>query len=123
MVPERRSLFCAVAETTEQAGKPFLKPNPMHKSVLLLLQQQLFRGIIQLSRLQLLQQLVLFSTLLLAALLIPLTTHQGRGRITPVLPGHGCLLQPYLLLRAAETIKPVPLLPRTGELLRLSLNG
>lgn len=39
------------------------------------------------------------------------------------MPGDCRLLQPCRLLLATETIQPVALLPGTGQLLRLSLNG
>ena len=54
--------------------------------VLLLLQQLLFTGILQLSGLKLLQQLILFCPLRCTALLILFTAQQRCGRLTPAPP-------------------------------------
>ena len=50
----------------------------MDKTILLLLQQQLFAGIIQLCCFELLEELILFRTFLFTALLLLLTSPQGR---------------------------------------------
>ena len=75
---QRRRLVRSVAQPSEQAGKPLLQPNPVDKTILLLLQQQLFAGIIQLCCFELLEELILFRTFLFTALLLLLTSPQGR---------------------------------------------
>ena len=55
MLLQRRRLFSAVAQASEQAGQPLLELDPVNETILLLFQQLLFVGILQLSGLELLQ--------------------------------------------------------------------
>ena len=122
VIQHRWGFLRAIHQPSHQGHHPFLETHPMGKPVLFVLQTTALRWVLQLGRLQVIQQLLLPLQVGLQREPIGLGLLQSRGRLPPraitLLNGGKVLLQ----VSGAKAIQPAALLTRPGQLLGLPLN-